>query len=134
MSIGTAPPANLEVAPHRFTMERIRLYGSVTSDMNPLHVDPAFAATTRFGAPIVHGMFVLAPAWDAFERAFGPAAVVEADADIRFSAPIFVDTVPVYRVTLETAEAGRAQYAVEIADAAGTVAITASIGIAVHDR
>jgi 3-hydroxybutyryl-CoA dehydratase len=38
------------------TAEDIRKFAEVTGDMNLLHRDAAFAAKTRFGEPIAHGM------------------------------------------------------------------------------
>jgi 3-hydroxybutyryl-CoA dehydratase len=39
-----------------FTDEDVRRFIEITGDTNPLHVDDAFAARTRFGRRIVHGM------------------------------------------------------------------------------
>ncbi|MFU8763340.1 MAG: MaoC/PaaZ C-terminal domain-containing protein [Haliea sp.] len=39
------------------TMEDIRLFAAASGDHNPLHLDPDYAATTRFGGCIAHGMF-----------------------------------------------------------------------------
>jgi 3-hydroxybutyryl-CoA dehydratase len=39
-----------------FTDEDIRRFIEITGDTNPLHVDDEFAAKTRFGRRIVHGM------------------------------------------------------------------------------
>lgn len=39
------------------TMEDIRLFAAASGDHNPLHLDPAYAASTRFGGCIAHGMF-----------------------------------------------------------------------------
>ena len=38
----------------------IQRYASVSGDMNPLHLDPEFAKTTKFGRTIAHGMMTLA--------------------------------------------------------------------------
>jgi 3-hydroxybutyryl-CoA dehydratase len=38
------------------TAEDIETFGRVTGDTNPLHRDRAYAAKTRFGEPIAHGM------------------------------------------------------------------------------
>ncbi len=37
------------------TAERVRAYGEVTGDFNPLHFDSEFAAGTRFGRLIAQG-------------------------------------------------------------------------------
>lgn len=41
-----------------FAEEDIRAFAELSGDHNPLHTDPAYAATTRFGKPIAHGMLV----------------------------------------------------------------------------
>ncbi|MDJ0948149.1 MAG: MaoC family dehydratase [Alphaproteobacteria bacterium] len=39
--------------------ERVNAFAAATSDMNPLHVDPAAAAEGPFGGPIAHGFLTL---------------------------------------------------------------------------
>lgn len=39
-----------------FTDEDVQRFVAITSDVNPLHVDDAFAAKTRFGRRVLHGM------------------------------------------------------------------------------
>ena len=39
-----------------FTDDDVRRFVEITGDVNPLHVDDAFAAQTRFGRRILHGM------------------------------------------------------------------------------
>ncbi len=38
------------------TAEDVKTFGDITGDTNPLHRDAAYAAKTRFGEPIAHGM------------------------------------------------------------------------------
>lgn len=69
-----------------FTPDLVARWSAFTADANPLHTDAAFAATTRFGVPIVHGHLVASMALDALQDELGAAAV--GDASIRFLAPI----------------------------------------------
>ena len=40
------------------TADDVRAFADITGDDNPLHVDPEYATKTRFGKPIVHGVFL----------------------------------------------------------------------------
>ena len=40
------------------TDERFRQFAAMTGDAHPIHYDPAYAATTRFGKPIAHGLLL----------------------------------------------------------------------------
>jgi 3-hydroxybutyryl-CoA dehydratase len=55
------------------TQEKIDGYARVSGDFNPIHVDPAFAATTPFGGTIAHGMLLLAYLSEMLTAAFGRA-------------------------------------------------------------
>lgn len=58
------PPARIEdfrVGQHvtftkTFTDDDVRRFVEITGDVNPLHVDDAFAARTQFGQRVLHGM------------------------------------------------------------------------------
>ncbi|MDQ0381367.1 MaoC family dehydratase [Amycolatopsis thermophila] len=59
-------------------------WAGVVDDHNPLHVDAAFAATTRFGGPIAHGSLLFALVCDALQQAGEPHEAVA----VRFRAPV----------------------------------------------
>ena len=40
------------------TEERFRQFAAMTGDAHPIHYDPAYAANTRFGKPIAHGLLL----------------------------------------------------------------------------
>ena len=42
------------------TQEMINHYADAAEDHNPLHIDPEFAKTTRYGGTIAHGMLSVA--------------------------------------------------------------------------
>ena len=41
-----------------FNAEEVKQFAGMSVDNNPLHLDEAYARTTPFGKPIVHGMLV----------------------------------------------------------------------------
>jgi len=71
--------------------EIVASYAALTDDYNPIHLDPAFAAGTAFGRPIVHGTLGLNLVLEAIERTFGevPATL---SLDARFVRPVPVGT------------------------------------------
>lgn len=46
--------------PRRVTQADVEAFAAVSGDDNPLHLDPEYAAGTRFGRPIAHGALGLA--------------------------------------------------------------------------
>ncbi len=64
MERGPAPLARIEdfqpgqhvMLRKTFSEEDVRRFIEITGDVNPLHVDEAFAARTRFGHRVLHGM------------------------------------------------------------------------------
>jgi 3-hydroxybutyryl-CoA dehydratase len=82
-----------------FTDEDVRRFIEITGDTNPLHVDDAFAARTRFGRRVVHGMLA-ASIFSTMVgvRLPGTGAIYRAQT-IRFLLPVYVgDTVTAHFV------------------------------------
>jgi 3-hydroxybutyryl-CoA dehydratase len=77
----------LGVRAHHLTQDQIARYAEASGDHNPLHLDPAFAATTQFGGTIAHGMLVLAFVSEMLTAAFGRAWLDSGRLKIRFRAP-----------------------------------------------
>lgn len=46
------------VSTRRVTRDDLDTFAALSGDHNPIHVDPAFAATTPFEVPVAHGMFL----------------------------------------------------------------------------
>jgi acyl dehydratase len=78
------PPARLAERSLHLTSERIRRYGALTGDPNPIHYDAAFAARTPYGKPIAHGTFTLNALWASVTATFGAQALAGMVADLRF--------------------------------------------------
>lgn len=84
--------------------ESTAVWAEIAHDFNPLHLDPAFAATTPFGAPILHGSQTLTLAV-ARLMASRPGARLEA-CQVRFLAPARVGAALQFAFTPEDAHAG----------------------------
>jgi 3-hydroxybutyryl-CoA dehydratase len=79
-------------------------FAALSGDDNPIHVDPEFAATTRFGRTVSHGMLLYSLLCTALHDNF-PGAV-QLSQDLMFPNPTFAgDEI---RVRLEVAEANPA--------------------------
>jgi len=74
----------------KVSMESIHAYADLTDDYNPIHVDPAFAATTSMGGVIAHGTMSICLLWQAIFRSFDAAALSAAELDVRFVRPVRV--------------------------------------------
>ncbi len=74
----------------------IRLFAAVSGDVNPVHLDAEYAATTPFGERIAHGMLTGAVISAALAMELpGPGAVYRSQS-LRFRAPVKIgDTVTV---------------------------------------
>jgi 3-hydroxybutyryl-CoA dehydratase len=58
------------------TSEDVQQFADVTGDDNPLHVDAEYAAETRFGKPVAHGVLLLGIISKVLGRDFpGPGSI-----------------------------------------------------------
>ena len=71
-------------------MDAILAYAGITGDFNPIHVDPAFAATTAMGGVIAHGTLSMNLIWQLVSTNFGVEASKGADIEVRFAHPVRV--------------------------------------------
>ena len=79
-----SPGVELAPVTKAISQERINRYAAAAGDFNPLHVDSEYAATTRFGGTIAHGMLVLAFVSEMLTAAFGERWLSSGRLKIRF--------------------------------------------------
>ena len=74
-------------SPRSVTQGQIDAYAQASGDDNPLHTDPAFAATTPLGGTVAHGMLILAWLSDLLTDSLGERWAAGGAFRIRFRAP-----------------------------------------------
>ena len=70
------------------TQAMIDRYADAAEDHNPLHIDPEFAKTTRFGGTVAHGMLSAAFIQELMIRTFGRTWLESGAIEISFMAPV----------------------------------------------
>lgn len=87
---------NLEVgaqfsATKKITHEVVMAFVELSGDSNPIHTDDEFAAKSRFGRRIAHGMISGALLSAVLGTEFGEKQVVYMSQTMKFIAPVFID-------------------------------------------
>lgn len=71
------------------TDEMIRTFAELSDDTNPVHLDDAYAATTRFGKRIAHGMIAASLISAALANDLPGPGTVYLSQSLQFKAPVF---------------------------------------------
>lgn len=91
-------------------------FARLSGDDNPIHVDPEFAATTRFGKTLAHGMLLFATAGAVIGTVFpGPGTQI-LEQELMFPGPTFTGEEMTIRIDVVSVseDAARAELAVNI--------------------
>ncbi len=75
------------------TDELIRNFAELSGDHNPIHLNEGYAATTRFGKRIAHGMLSGAFISAILGDEFGEKKIVYLSQTMKFKAPVFIGDV-----------------------------------------
>jgi len=74
----------------------VRLFAAVSGDVNPVHLDEAFAASTPFKGRIAHGMYTAGLISAAIALELPGPGVIYVGQDLRFERPVRIgDTITV---------------------------------------
>jgi 3-hydroxybutyryl-CoA dehydratase len=71
------------------TDDMIRAFAALTGDSNPVHLDDAYAATTRFGRRIAHGMIAAGLISAALANDLPGPGTVYLSQTLQFKAPVY---------------------------------------------
>lgn len=88
-----------------FTQDEFDLFAQLSGDANPIHVDPTFAATTRFGATVAHGMLLFSAIRGLIERRFPGSRLLRQQ--LMFPAPTYAGEAVTLELTPLAADSGR---------------------------
>ena len=85
----------------------IHAFAEVTGDHNPVHVDEAFAQTTRFGRTIAHGMLSASLISAVLANKLPGAGSIYLGQTLQFVAPVFPGDEITARVTVKEIREGK---------------------------
>nr|WP_068878487.1 MULTISPECIES: MaoC family dehydratase [unclassified Phenylobacterium] len=86
----------------------IEAFAEVSGDLNPVHLDEAYAKTTTFGERIAHGMLSAAYISALLGTRLPGPGVIYLSQSLRFRRPVKIGDVVIARVTVKTLNASRA--------------------------
>lgn len=100
-------------------------FGAATGDRNPVHFDEAYAAGTRFGGRIAHGMLVAGLVSSALANDMPGPGTIYLSQSLRFTRPVRIgDAITVRLEVMEVvAEKRRARIATVCRNQAGEVVL-----------
>ncbi|MDA1061645.1 MAG: MaoC family dehydratase [Chloroflexi bacterium] len=108
---------------------RVVAYATASRDLNPMHTDPAVAAATDFGRPVVHGMLLLALVSEAMGATFGARWAEAGTLKVRWRAPAMQPVTVTAHVAPRGVTDGLASYDVRCEDEHGTVLLTGTANV-----
>lgn len=84
----------------QITDEVVRKFAELSGDYNPIHLDEEFAAKTRFGRRIAHGMISGALISAVLGYEFKERKIVYLSQTLKFTAPVFLDDTVIATATV----------------------------------
>ena len=73
-----------------FSQEDFDRFAALSGDTNPIHVDPAFSARSRFGKTVAHGMLLYSKVCQVLGTKFPGPGTVQLEQDLIFPTPTYV--------------------------------------------
>lgn len=85
----TLTPGTKATRTQTITDEMVRTFASLTGDNNPVHLDDEYAATTRFGKRIAHGMIAASLISATLANDLPGPGTVYLSQTLQFKAPVY---------------------------------------------
>lgn len=98
-----------------FTQSEVEQFAALTGDQNPLHLDKAYAATTVFKQPIMHGFLGASVFSKVFGMLFPGEGTIYLKQSMEFLRPMLVDTA--YEAHFEIKEIDREKHRAKVSTA-----------------
>ena len=108
-----------------FSDEDVRAFAQISGDTNPIHLDDHYAAQTRFGRRLVHGMLTASLLSATLANDLPGEGTIYMSQSLQFKAPVFIgDTITAtVEVTAFRAERGIATLATTCANQDGAIVL-----------
>ena len=122
--------------PFRFTQDEVQRFAELTGDNNPLHLDAAYAATTSFKRPIIHGMLGATVFTKVLGTQFPGFGSVYLKQTLEFLRPMFVETDYKAVFTIKTIQEEKhiAEISTEIVDINTKKVVTRGIATMINEK
>lgn len=102
-----------------FTQPQFDRFAALSGDDNPIHVDPAFSARTKFGRTVAHGMFLYANLWRV-QGELAPGAF-QREQELMFPTPTYTGEIVRLDLRVVAASEGTARLATNVVKQDGTI-------------
>ena len=98
-------------------------FARLTGDNNPIHVDPEFAATTRFGRTLAHGMLLFATVVAVLRTQVFDAHVRLVEQSLKFPGPTFAGDRLTVRIGIVEIDGARVNVTTQVVREDGSLSL-----------
>ncbi|HSJ53627.1 MAG TPA: MaoC family dehydratase [Anaerolineae bacterium] len=113
--------SQVETVERLFRQADFDRFAAISGDDNPIHVDPAFAARTRFGRTVAHGMFLYSLVSGVLGTRLPGPGTLQVDQELVFPNPTYAQEVTVRVEVIDVdPDGGLADLATAVLRADGT--------------
>lgn len=119
-----------------FTQEQVIQFAELTGDNNPIHLDAAYAATTNFKRPIIHGMLGTTVFTKVLGTQFPGFGSIYLKQTVEYLRPMYVDTEykAVFTIKSIQPEKHIAEIATDIYDVNTKKIVTRGVATMINDQ